>query len=85
MVVVPHWEAFSVPPIFRKALEGILPEKIVYRGKQGYSLPVKHLLRGQLKDYMTRLLNESPVIRENMDMAYVNQLIPYARAVIYTS
>ncbi|MGR0482675.1 MAG: asparagine synthase (glutamine-hydrolyzing) [Candidatus Electronema sp. V4] len=61
--------------IFRAALEGLLPEKIVHRGKQGYSLPVKHLLRGELKGYMIELLNDSAVIRENMSLPYVNQLI----------
>uniref|UniRef100_UPI004057804D asparagine synthase (glutamine-hydrolyzing) n=1 Tax=Candidatus Electrothrix sp. TaxID=2170559 RepID=UPI004057804D len=61
--------------IFRAALEGLLPENIVHRGKQGYSLPVKHLLRGDLKPYMNELLNDSAVIRENMDLAYVNRLI----------
>jgi len=38
--------------IFRKALHGILPESIIHRGKQGYSLPVKNLLRDQLRGYM---------------------------------
>jgi len=61
--------------IFRAALEGLLPDKIVHRGKQGYSLPVKQLLRGDLKQYMVELLNDSTVIRENMDSAYVNRLI----------
>lgn len=61
--------------IFRKALEGILPQSIIYRGKQGYSLPVKNFLRTQLKDFMVSLLNESPVIRDNMNLPYVNQLI----------
>lgn len=61
--------------IFRAALEGLLPDKIVHRGKQGYSLPVKQLLRGDLKQYMVELLNDAPVIRENMDLAYVNRLI----------
>ncbi len=61
--------------IFRKALEGILPEKIIYRGKQGYSLPVKNLLRGQLKNYMTDLINDSPVIRENFNPPFIQQLI----------
>ena len=61
--------------VFRSALKGILPDNIVNRGKQGYSLPVKHLLRDQLKDYMISLLNESPVIREHMNTEYVNQLI----------
>lgn len=61
--------------IFRKALEGILPEKIVWRGKQGYSLPVKNLLRTQLKDYMVALLHESPIIREDFETAYIDRLI----------
>jgi asparagine synthase (glutamine-hydrolysing) len=60
---------------FRKALEGILPESIVYRGKQGYSLPIKHLLRGQLKGYMVELLHESPLLREHVNLAFVDQLI----------
>ncbi|MDA0578447.1 MAG: asparagine synthase (glutamine-hydrolyzing) [Verrucomicrobia bacterium] len=61
--------------ILRTALDGILPPNIVRRGKQGYSLPVKHLLRGRLKDYMTGLLSDSPLIRENMNPAFINQLI----------
>lgn len=61
--------------VFRAALEGLLPHNIVHRGKQGYSLPVKHLLRGDLKKYMIDLLNDSPVIRENIDIKYVNRLI----------
>jgi asparagine synthase (glutamine-hydrolysing) len=61
--------------VFRSALEGILPDNIVNRGKQGYSLPVKHLLRTQLRDYMIRLLNESPIIRKTMDLAVVNRMI----------
>jgi len=61
--------------IFRAALEGLLPDKVVNRGKQGYSLPVKHLLRGELKPFMIELLNDSKLIKENMDGSYVNQLI----------
>ena len=61
--------------IFRSALKGILPESIIERGKQGYSLPVKHLLRTQLKDYMIALLNESPVIRNNLNPDTIDRLI----------
>jgi asparagine synthase (glutamine-hydrolysing) len=61
--------------IFRSALQGILPDNIVNRGKQGYSLPVKHLLRGDLRPYMTGLLNDARVIRDNMNLGYVNRLI----------
>ncbi len=61
--------------IFRAALKDLLPDKVVHRGKQGYSLPVKHLLREDLKDYMVSLLNDSRVIRDNFDVSYVNRLI----------
>ena len=61
--------------IFRAALQGLLPDKVVHRGKQGYSLPVKHLLRGELKDYMVSLLRDSTLINEHMHSGYINQLI----------
>ncbi len=61
--------------VFRSALEGMLPDNIVNRGKQGYSLPVKNLLRGQLKDYMVELLHETPIIKDNINMATVDRII----------
>jgi asparagine synthase (glutamine-hydrolysing) len=61
--------------IFRKAIEGLLPDSIVNRGKQGYSLPVKHLLRGELKQYMIERLHDSKVLRETMDVNYMDTLI----------
>jgi asparagine synthase (glutamine-hydrolysing) len=61
--------------IFRKALEGILPKDIVYRGKQGYSLPVKNLLRGELRGYMEDLLSESPLIRRIVNPDAVRSLV----------
>lgn len=66
---------YETKAIFRSALEGILPDSIVHRGKQGYSLPVKNLLRGQLKDYMIGLLNESPIIRECFNTGTVDRLV----------
>ena len=61
--------------IYRKAMRGILPDFVLDRGKQGYSLPIKHWLRTELRSYMTTLLNESPLIREHFDLPYVNTLI----------
>ncbi len=61
--------------ILRRGLDGLLPKNIVNRGKQGYSLPVKQLLRNELKDYMTERINDSPLLRSNMDMDVVNRLI----------
>ena len=61
--------------IFRAALKGLLPDKVVNRGKQGYSLPVKHLLRGDLNAYMVELLHDSTLIREQMNTEYIDTLI----------
>jgi len=63
--------------IFRKALKkyGLLPDSIIYRGKQGYSLPVKNWLREELKGYMEDLFACSPVIKENFNSSYIAQLI----------
>jgi len=63
--------------ILRKTLKkyNFLPENIIYRGKQGYSIPVKNWLREELKDYMVGLFKSSPVIRENFNSVYLDQLI----------
>ncbi len=63
--------------IFRKTLKkfNFLPDKIIYRGKQGYSLPVKNWLRGELKDYMIDLFSHSPIIKENINREYLDILI----------
>jgi len=63
--------------IFRKALKKnqFLPDNIIYRGKQGYSLPVKNWLRTELRGYMEDLFASSPVIKENFNGQYIKQLI----------
>jgi asparagine synthase (glutamine-hydrolysing) len=72
-----NWKlkGFQTKHILRASLKGLLPDSIVFRGKQGYSLPVKNLIRDQLKDYMIELLNDSAVIRENLNLDHVNRLI----------
>ena len=61
--------------IYRRAMTGILPPFVLERGKQGYSLPLKNWLRGELREYMTTLLDASPLIREHFDPAGVNALV----------
>jgi asparagine synthase (glutamine-hydrolysing) len=36
--------------IFKKALEDILPHKIIYRSKQGFGVPLRYYLTNELKD-----------------------------------
>lgn len=43
--------------LFKKAMEGTLPNEIIYRGKQGFSAPVRYWLRGDLAGVIeTRLI-----------------------------
>ena len=56
-------------------MAGLLPSFVLERGKQGYSLPLKTWLRGELRGYMTELLNTSPLIQEHLHVGYVNTLI----------
>jgi asparagine synthase (glutamine-hydrolysing) len=61
--------------IYRKAMVDVLPPFILERGKQGYSLPLKTWLREELRDYMTTLLNTSPLLQEHMHVPFINTLI----------
>jgi len=64
--------AFSLPPhyklngttskwFFKKAMEGILPQEIIYRQKEGFSIPIKNWLKRELKDLMMEYLSEKRV------------------------
>jgi asparagine synthase (glutamine-hydrolysing) len=68
-------EGLRTKAILRSALKGILPDTIVERGKQGYSLPVKALLRNQLKAFMVTVLNESEIVRTHCNRDTVSRLI----------
>jgi asparagine synthase (glutamine-hydrolysing) len=43
--------------IFKKSMEGLLPKQNIYRKKEGFSIPIKHWLRTELKDLMLDYLN----------------------------
>jgi len=60
--------AFSLPPrmkvrgpvtkwFFKKAMEGILPNEILYRQKEGFSIPIKNWLKTDLKPLMLDTLS----------------------------
>src|SRR5262249_61400845 len=42
--------------IFKKALEGVLPNEILHRPKRGFAIPLGRWFRGQLNDYVRDLL-----------------------------
>jgi asparagine synthase (glutamine-hydrolysing) len=75
---LPGWfklKGFNTKHILRLAIKGLVPDQVVNRGKQGYSLPVKNLLRDQLRPLMEELLRESPLVRQYLQPAYVERLM----------
>ena len=56
-------------------MSSLLPKKILERGKQGYSLPIKNWLREDLRDWMIGLFGESDLIREYLRREYIDRLI----------
>lgn len=79
--------AFSLPqhykvrgPItkwfFKKAMEGILPDEIIYRRKEGFSIPIKNWLKDELKDLMMEYLSEKRVKEAGyFNYTYIKRLI----------
>lgn len=62
--------------IFKKALEGILPREIIYRGKKGFGMPVAFWLRGELKGLMLELLDPQKIKREGLFRPdYLTQMV----------
>jgi asparagine synthase (glutamine-hydrolysing) len=50
--------------IFKKTMERLLPRENIYRPKEGFSIPIKHWLRRELKDLMLDHLNEKRIKEE---------------------
>ncbi|MFA6587815.1 MAG: asparagine synthase (glutamine-hydrolyzing) [Patescibacteria group bacterium] len=62
--------------IFKKALEGLLPNEILYRKKMGFSVPIEHWFRHELKDYIREsLLNPRARARNIFNPESINNLI----------
>lgn len=70
-----RFPGFRRRAIYRQAMQEVLPDRILQRGKQGYSLPVKNWLREELRDWMVELLTGSDVIRRFMRMETVERLM----------
>ena len=47
--------------ILRKAMRDRLPEAVLSKPKQGFSIPLKHWLRGPLRPLMTDLLSADSI------------------------
>ena len=62
--------------ILKQAMAGILPDFIINRGKEGFSIPIKNWMKNELKPMMMDALSESKVKDAGFfDPRYVNRLI----------
>jgi len=62
--------------IFKKAMEGILPNEILYRPKKGFAIPLSRWFRGQLNGFVRDLLL-SPTSRQRgiFNARYIGKLL----------
>jgi len=62
--------------LLKKTMERLLPKENIYRKKEGFSIPIKHWLRTELKEMMLDYLQESRIKKEGLFNAKeVNQLV----------
>jgi asparagine synthase (glutamine-hydrolysing) len=52
--------------IFKKTMERLLPKENIYRKKEGFSIPIKHWLRKELKEMMQDYLAETRIKKEGL-------------------
>src|SRR5256885_5752202 len=52
--------------LFKRALRGILPERILNRPKKGFGIPVAHWFRGPLRDQLLTVLGPERLRREGL-------------------
>lgn len=52
--------------IFKKTMERLLPRENIYRPKEGFSIPMKHWLRQELRELLLDTLNERRIREEGL-------------------
>jgi asparagine synthase (glutamine-hydrolysing) len=52
--------------IFKKTMERLLPAETIHRPKEGFSIPIKHRLRTDLRDMLLDHLSQERIAREGL-------------------
>ncbi|MDH7512945.1 MAG: asparagine synthase (glutamine-hydrolyzing) [Clostridiales bacterium] len=52
--------------VFKKTMERLLPRENIYRPKEGFSIPIKHWLRHELKDMLLDYLSEKRIKEQGL-------------------
>lgn len=62
--------------ILKKAVEGLIPEHIIYRKKQGFGAPIKEWFKGDLEKYSADAILSSKIReRDFFDYGYIQEMI----------
>jgi asparagine synthase (glutamine-hydrolysing) len=62
--------------IFKRAMEGIVPQEILYRKKQGFGVPIGAWINVELRDRIHDTLNDSRTLaRGYFDKSYIRNLL----------
>ena len=62
--------------IFKKAMEGIVPNEILYRAKQGFGVPIEEWINNQLRTRIHETLLESKTLeRGYFEKSYIQTLL----------
>ena len=62
--------------ILKETMRDLLPEKILTRDKQGFSIPIKNWIRNELKEMMLDILSPEKIRREGFfQVEYINRLV----------
>ncbi len=62
--------------ILKKAVEGLIPDEIIYRRKQGFAAPMTEWLRGDLHGWLRSEVMSSALVKEEiLDASYIEQLL----------
>lgn len=62
--------------ILKKTMKDILPKEILYKQKQGFTIPMKHWMREELKDMLQEKLSKDNLQKTNLfNHEYVNKVL----------
>jgi len=65
---------FETKTLLKEAMLAHLPREILYRKKQGYSLPIKNWLRTELRDYAQDAIRNSELIQQVFEPAALERV-----------
>lgn len=69
-------KGFETKYIFKKSLEGLVPNEILYREKQGFGVPINEWINSQLKTRIHSDLNDKKTLeRGYFDRKYIQTLL----------